>query len=86
MLGDTLCPAVEILGTCNAHNKAKGIADHYCPVFLDGSTHLYMRVCPSVGRSVRRSVGWMVRNLFFFLNVDGHNSRKNDGYNDYTDV
>ena len=25
-------------------------------LFLDASTHLYMRVCPSVGRSVRRSV------------------------------
>ena len=24
--------------------------------FLDGSTHLYMRVCPSVGRSIRPSV------------------------------
>ena len=23
-----------------------------CPLFLDGSTHLYMRVCPSVGWSV----------------------------------
>ena len=36
--------------------------------FLDGSNHLYMRVCPSVGRLVRRSDGRMVRNLFF-LNV-----------------
>ena len=25
--------------------------------FLDASSHLYMRVCPSVGWSVRRSVG-----------------------------
>ena len=33
--------------------------------FLDGSTHLYMRVCPSVGRSVRRSVHPSVRNPLF---------------------
>ena len=37
--------------------------------FLDASSHLYIRSCPSVGpsdgRSVGRSVGWMVRNLFF---------------------
>jgi len=53
--------------------------------FLDGSTHLYMRVCPSVRRSVRPSVGWMDGNLFFFSNDDDHNSRNNDRYNDYTD-
>ena len=29
--------------------------------FLDGSTHLYMRECPSVRRSVRRSVRPSVR-------------------------
>ena len=28
---------------------------YFC--FLDASTHLYMRVCPSVGRSVRPSIG-----------------------------
>ena len=28
--------------------------------FLDASSHLYVRVCPSVGPSVRRSVGWLV--------------------------
>ena len=26
-------------------------------IFLDAFSHLYKRVCPSVGRSVRRSVG-----------------------------
>ena len=30
--------------------------------FLDASSHLYMRSCPSV----RRMVCWMLRNLFFF--------------------
>ena len=33
--------------------------------FLDGSTHLYMRVCPSVRRMVGPSVRRSVRNLFF---------------------
>ncbi len=28
--------------------------------FLDASSHLYNRGCPSVGRSARRSVGWLV--------------------------
>ena len=28
--------------------------------FLDASMHLYKRLCPSVGLSVRRSVGWLV--------------------------
>ena len=44
----------------------------YLP-FLDASSHLYKRVCPSVhqsiglsiGPSVRRSVRWSVRNPFF---------------------
>ena len=31
-------------------------------VFLDASSHLYKRVCPSVGPSV----GWLFRNAFFF--------------------
>ena len=42
---------------------------HHFSMFLDASTHLYMRVCPSVrrsvGRSVRRSVRPSVRNAFF---------------------
>ena len=34
----------------------EAIADVPPPALsLDGSTHLYMRVCPSVGRSVRQS-------------------------------
>ena len=45
------------------------------PRFLDGSTHLYMRVCPSVRRMVRRmdgpSDGWMVRNLLFLTALYG---------------
>ena len=36
-------------------------------MFLDASTHLYKRVCPSVGPSVRGSVGPWVRNAFFFI-------------------
>ena len=35
-------------------------------VFLDASSHLYQRVCPSVGSSVGPSVG----NAFFFLNSE----------------
>ena len=31
-------------------------------LFLDASSHLYKRVCPSV----RPSVGWSVGNAFFF--------------------
>jgi hypothetical protein len=38
-----------------------GILSAYvCVPYLDASTHLYMRVCPFVGRSVRRSVRWLV--------------------------
>ena len=33
--------------------------------FLDASSHLYKRVCPSVGPSVHRSVGLSVRNAFY---------------------
>ena len=33
--------------------------------FLDASTHIYKRVCPSVGRSV----GWSVRPVFFFTEL-----------------
>ena len=36
------------------------------PQFLDASSHLYKRVCPSVGPSVRRLVCLSVRNAFFF--------------------
>ena len=32
-------------------------------------THLYKRVCPSVGPSVHRSIGPSVGNLFFFQNA-----------------
>ena len=34
------------------------------PLFLDASSHLYKRVCPSVRRSVRRSVGPSVTSYF----------------------
>ena len=37
--------------------------------FLDGSTHLYMRECPSDGRSVRRMDGWMVTCYFRMLEM-----------------
>ena len=37
-------------------------------LFLDASTHLYKRVCPSVGPSVRRSDRPSVRGLPFFSN------------------
>ena len=33
--------------------------------FLDASTHLYKRLCLSVGPSVGPSVRWLVRNHFF---------------------
>ena len=32
--------------------------------FLDATSHLYKRVCPSVRRSVRRSVGPLVAHIF----------------------
>ena len=32
--------------------------------FLDASTHLYVRVCPTVGWSVGPSVGWWVTRFF----------------------
>ena len=42
--------------------------------FLDAALHLYKRSCPSVHRSVRRSVGWSVRpsvtRFFFFAKND----------------
>ena len=41
--------------------------------FLDASSHLYKRVCPSVGPSVRRSVGRSVRNQLF-------SKSKNEGF------
>ena len=37
--------------------------------FLDASSHLYNRLCLSVGRSVRRSVGWL-RVLFWTAEFD----------------
>ena len=37
--------------------------------FLDGSTHLYMRVCPSVGRSVGRSIRPSVTRYFQLLEM-----------------
>ncbi len=36
----------------------------YFFIFLDASSHLYMRICPSVHRSVRRSVGPWVGHAF----------------------
>ena len=45
---------------------------HFSPcqtaLFLDASTHLYMRDCLSVRLSVHWSVHRLVRNAFFFLN------------------
>ena len=38
-------------------------------VFLDASSHLYMRSCPSVRRSVRRSVGPSVTCFFFNIKL-----------------
>ena len=35
------------------------------PYFLDASTHLYKRVCPSVGPSVRRLVRRSVTRFFY---------------------
>ena len=44
-------------------------------LFLDASSHLYKRVCPSVGRSVRPSVGRSVRrsvtSYFLFSKMKG---------------
>ena len=38
--------------------------------FLDASTHLYMRLCRSVGPSVRRSVGpWVGPSVRRFSNI-----------------
>ena len=33
--------------------------------FLDGSTHLYKRLCPSIRQSVFSFAGWFVQNHFF---------------------
>ena len=38
--------------------------------FLDGSTNLYMRVCPSVGPSVGWMVGWSVTCFFQMPKID----------------
>ena len=50
------------------YSRAEGIADHYWPravfSFLDASSHLYIRVCPSVGPSVGPSVRRSVRHAF----------------------
>ena len=45
----------ELNVAVGALTRAEGITDHYWPwtVFLDASSHLYKRVCPSVGLSVR---------------------------------
>ena len=37
--------------------------------FLDASSHLYMRSCPSDGRSDGRSVGPMVTRFFFNIEL-----------------
>ena len=37
--------------------------------FLDASSHLYKRLCPSVRPSVGRSVGWSVGPPFFFVHI-----------------
>ena len=67
MVSSTLCPAVHILGSQNVYSRAEGIADHYWPwavFFLDTSSHLYKRVCLSVGRLVRQSVSPLVMHFF----------------------
>ena len=38
-------------------------------MFLDASTHLYMRVCPSVRPSIRPSVRWL-RIFFLIAEID----------------
>ena len=38
--------------------------------FLDASTHLYMRVCPSVRGSVGRSVGRSITRFFLIAEID----------------
>ena len=56
------CPVEEctqvnwIYYVCSGKMYKGEILNH---VFLDGSTHLYMRVCPSVRRMVSPSIGWM---------------------------
>ena len=47
-----------------AHSLARGSVNDWMAilsVFLDAPSHLYMRLCPSVRRSVRRSVRPLVR-------------------------
>ena len=46
--------------TKNCHHLAAGRMPYFC-LFLDASSHLYKRVCPSVRPSVRPSVGPSVR-------------------------
>ena len=51
-----IIPAPPLLSLCHARLEV----DNLVP-FLDASSHLYNRVCPSVGPSVRRSVRPSVR-------------------------
>ncbi len=44
--------------------------------FLDASSHLYKRVCPSVRRSVRPCVGLSARNAFVKSGEMKHLQRK----------
>merc|ERR1711951_309795 len=60
---------------------------HYILIFLDASSHLYKRVCPSVGPSVRpsvrRSVRWLVGDAFV-KNKENHYFRANHCSKRYT--
>ena len=52
---------VKVPRASNHADLTMSTVDQSCyamtPVFLDASSHLYKRVCPSVHRSVRPSVG-----------------------------
>ncbi len=56
-----LLNALRVLGVLNVPKDAPSVNR---VLFLDASSHLYMRVCPSVGPSVGRSVGRSVGDAF----------------------
>ena len=69
---------------CSSQCRTVIVRMSVCPLlvadvmFLDASTHLYKRVCPSVRPSVRRSVGPSVGPERVFLNepIMDENGRK----------
>ena len=61
------------IGKVLIHEMLTGVRNDFANVFLDASTHLYMRVCPSVrGPSVRP---WSVVRFFLIAEIDKKHHR-----------